>query len=89
MSEGKLARYMGYTSKLTISLAAGAVLFDATADIDGLAHIVPHRVAVAVPQARYDNLDIVHVPPEIIGQQGNAEQITGCVTIICGRGFGP
>jgi hypothetical protein len=62
VSEGKLVRYMGYTSKLTVNLAAGAVLFDATADIDGLSHIVPHRVAVEVPQARYDNLDIVHVP---------------------------
>jgi hypothetical protein len=62
VSEGKLVRYMGYMSKLTVNLAAGAVLFDATADIDGLSHIVPHRVAIEVPQARYDNLDIVHVP---------------------------
>ena len=62
VSEGKLVRYVGYSSKLTVNLAAGAVLFDATADIDGLSHIVSHRVAVDVPQARYDNLDIVHVP---------------------------
>jgi hypothetical protein len=62
VSEGKLVRFVGYSSKLTVNLAAGAVLFDATADIDGLSHIVSHRVAVEVPQARYDNLDVVHVP---------------------------
>ena len=52
VSEGKLVRFVGYSSKLTVNLAAGAVLFDATADIDGLSHIVLHRVAVEVPQAR-------------------------------------
>ena len=62
MSEGKLVKFLGYASKLTVNLAAGAVLLDATADVDGLSHIVTHRVAVEVPQARYDHLDIVHVP---------------------------
>jgi hypothetical protein len=62
VSEGKLVKFLGYASKLTVNLAAGAVLLDATADIDGLAHIVSHRAAVEVPQARYDRLDVVHVP---------------------------
>ena len=62
VSEGKLVKFLGYASKLTVNLAAGAVLLDATADVDGLSHIVTHRVAVEVPQARYDHLDIVHVP---------------------------
>ena len=55
-------KFLGYASKLTVNLAAGAVLLDATAAVDGLSHIVTHRVAVEVPQARYDHLDIVHVP---------------------------
>jgi hypothetical protein len=65
VSEGKLVKFLGYASKLTVNLAAGAVLLDATADVDGLSHIVTHRVAVEVPQARYDHLDIVHsdLPP--------------------------
>jgi hypothetical protein len=62
VSEGKLVRYLGYASKLTVKLSAGAVLFDATADIDGLSQIVPHRVTIEAPQARYDHLEIVHVP---------------------------
>jgi hypothetical protein len=45
VSEGKLVKFLGYASKLTVNLAAGAVLLDATADIEGLAHIVSHRAA--------------------------------------------
>ena len=37
-------RYIGYASKLTKNLSAGTVLLDATADIDGVSHIVPWRV---------------------------------------------
>jgi hypothetical protein len=62
VSESKLVRYVGYASKLTEILSAGTVLLDATADIDGVSHIVPWRVALDVPQARYDNLEIIHVP---------------------------
>jgi hypothetical protein len=38
------------------------VLLDATADIDGISRIVPWRVETETPKARYDNLEIVHVP---------------------------
>src|SRR5262249_28816356 len=62
VSESKLVRYVGYASKLTEILSAGTVLLDATADIDGVSHIVPWRVALDVPLARYDNLEIIHVP---------------------------
>ena len=62
MSESKLVRFVGFSSKLTVNLSAGTVLLDATADVDGVSHIVPWRTAVEVPQARYDNLEIVHVP---------------------------
>jgi len=63
VSESKLVRFVGFSSKLTVNLSAGTVLLDATADVDGVSHIVPWRMAVEVPQARYDNLEIVHVPP--------------------------
>jgi len=62
VSESKLVRFVGFSSKLTVNLSAGTVLLDATADVDGVSHIVPWRMAVEVPQARYDNLEIVHVP---------------------------
>lgn len=62
VSESKLVRYVGYSSKLTVNLSYGTVLLDATADIDGVSPIVSWRTAVDVPQTRYDRLDIVHVP---------------------------
>ena len=62
-SESKLVRFVGYSSKLTVNLSAGTVLLDATADIDGISRIVPGRNIAEIPQARYDNLEIIHVPP--------------------------
>ena len=41
--------------------SAGTILLDATADIDGVSHIVTWREHAEVPQAHYENLDIVHV----------------------------
>lgn len=61
ISSSQLVRFTGYTSKLTVKLSAGTILMDATADIDGVSHIVPWRVATEVPKAHYDNLEIVHV----------------------------
>ena len=61
-SVSKPLRYVGYASKLTVNVSAGTVLLDATADIDGVSLIVPWRVATEAPKARYDNLEIVHVP---------------------------
>ena len=56
----KVLRFVGYQRKLKIR--PGMLLLDATADIDGVSHIVPWREHIEVPKARYDNLEIVHVP---------------------------
>jgi hypothetical protein len=40
----------------------GMVLMDATADIDGINELCPWRRPVAIPQATYERLEIVHVP---------------------------
>jgi hypothetical protein len=61
-SVSKPVRYVGWTSNLTINLSAGTILLDATADIDGVSHIVTWREHAEVPHARYDNLEITHVP---------------------------
>ena len=61
-SVSKPVRYVGFSSNLTVNLSAGTILLDATADIDGVSHIVTWRVHAEVPQARYDNLEITHVP---------------------------
>src|SRR5262249_3515777 len=53
-------RFVGYQRKLR--LRPGMLLLDATADIDGVSHVVPWRQLADVPKARYDNLDIIHVP---------------------------
>lgn len=62
VSSSKLVRFVGYASKLTVNLSAGTILLDATADIDGVSRVVPWRVNAEVPQAHYDNLEIIHVP---------------------------
>ena len=46
----QLVRFVGYKSKLTINLSAGTVLLDATADIDGVSHVVPWRVQAEMPK---------------------------------------
>ena len=56
------AKFVGYSSKLTVNLSAGTILLDATADIDGISRVVLWQADVKVPQARYDNLEIVQVP---------------------------
>ena len=61
-TSGALAHFFGYEEQRVIDRSAGAVLLDATADIDGVSHIVPWRVQTEIPKARYDNLEIVHVP---------------------------
>jgi hypothetical protein len=54
-----MLRFVGYQRKL--KLRPGMLLLDATADIDGVSHIVPWREHIEVPKARYDNLEIIHV----------------------------
>jgi hypothetical protein len=61
-TSGALAHFFGYEEQRVIDRSAGAILLDATADIDGVSHIVPWRVQTEIPKARYDNLEIVHVP---------------------------
>jgi hypothetical protein len=58
---GSSCRFIGYETNLL--LAPGMMLLDATADIDGVSQLCSWRTHAAVPQAQYDNLSIVHVPP--------------------------
>jgi len=58
-SGAKGAHFVGYEPQFTI--VPGMVLLDATADIDGVTSLCAWRSHVEVPQARYDNLSIVHV----------------------------
>jgi hypothetical protein len=52
--------FFGYRSK---AIRGPGILLDATADIDGVAQVAPdRRSSVEVPQARYDNLTVIHVP---------------------------
>jgi hypothetical protein len=55
-------KFVGYSSKLTVNLSAGTILLDATADVDGISRVVLWQADVEVPRARYDNLQIIHVP---------------------------
>jgi hypothetical protein len=71
VSDGNLVRFVGYSPKGPIS--AGTVLMDATADINGVAQIVSDQVAVEVPQARYDNLEIIYVLPHTTKQLARNE----------------
>lgn len=56
-----ITRFVGYQSNLLRT--HGMVLLDATADIDGVQQVCPWRVLQETARARYDNLEIVHVPP--------------------------
>jgi len=59
-SGGRGTHFIGYETNLMV--APGMMLLDATADIDGVSQLCPWREVTEVPQARYDNLAIVHVP---------------------------
>ncbi len=61
-TSGVIPRYFGYQEQRVVDLTAGTILLDATADIDGVSNIVPWRVETETPKARYDNLEIIHVP---------------------------
>ena len=61
-TNGPLPCFFGYEENRVVDLTAGTVLLDATADIDGVSSIVPWRAATETPKARYDNLEIIHVP---------------------------
>jgi hypothetical protein len=61
-TSGTLSHFFGYEEQRVIDRSTSAVLLDATADIDGISRIVPWRVHAGTPKARYDNLQIIHVP---------------------------
>jgi hypothetical protein len=61
-TSGALTHFFGYEEQRVIDRSAGTILLDATADIDGISSIVPWRVETETPKARYDNLEIIHVP---------------------------
>lgn len=61
-TSGEVPFFFGWSRKRIVDLAAGTILLDATADIDGVSLIAPWRCQVQVPPARYDNLKILHVP---------------------------
>jgi hypothetical protein len=56
----QVTRFVGWQPKLM--LRPGTMLLDATADIDGVTQVCPHRQHAKVPQAHYGNLSIIHVP---------------------------
>jgi hypothetical protein len=61
-TNGVLPYFFAYQERRIIDKTAGVVLLDGTADIDGVSNIVPWRFQTETPKARYDNLEIVHVP---------------------------
>ena len=61
-TDGLRPYFFGYGEQRVVDLTAGAILLDATADIDGISSIVPWRVETETPKARYDNLEVTHVP---------------------------
>lgn len=61
VTNGSLPYFFGYETQRVIDVSAGTILLDATADLDGVSNIVDWREAIETPQARYDNLEIIHV----------------------------
>ena len=51
-TDGLQATFYAYEPRLVIDRAAGTVLLDATADIDGRSAVVPWRVEIETPQAQ-------------------------------------
>ena len=58
-------RFVGYESALP--QLPGMVLLDATADIDGVSKLCPWREHATTPMARYDRLEVIHVPSVVKG----------------------
>jgi hypothetical protein len=57
----KGTQFVGYEN--TLDIPVGAVLLDATADIDGMSQLCLWREHTPIPQARYDKLSVVNIPP--------------------------
>ena len=59
---GKFPYFSCWSRQLICDLTSGSILLDATADIDGYSVISTWQCPVEIPQARYDNLEILHIP---------------------------
>ena len=59
---GREPEFYAYKDQRIVEKAVGVILLDATADIDGRSNIVPWRLQIETPQARYHNLEIVLIP---------------------------
>jgi hypothetical protein len=62
VNSNSVVHFVGWRPTGILRQGPGTMLLDATSDIDGISQICPSRVHVKVPQARYDNLEIIHVP---------------------------
>lgn len=68
-------RFVGY--KMSMPVVPGAILLDATSDIDGVSQIATWRSPVPTPKLSFKNLTVTHIaPPEkIIGPRERVSQI--------------
>jgi hypothetical protein len=62
-TDGLQATFYAYAHQTVVDRAAGTILLDATADIDGRSKVVPWIVEIPTPQASFSNLEIVVIPP--------------------------
>ena len=62
VNSNSVVHFVGWRPTGILRQGPGTMLLDATSDIDGISQICPSRVHVKVPEARYDNLEIIHVP---------------------------
>jgi hypothetical protein len=61
-TDGRQAEFYAYQTQLIVNEAAGTVLLDATADLDGISSVVQWREPVATVAAEFDNLEIILIP---------------------------
>jgi hypothetical protein len=62
-TDGLQATFYAYANQTVVDRAAGTILLDATADIDGRSKVVPWIVLLPAPQVRFSNLKITVLPP--------------------------
>jgi hypothetical protein len=62
-TDGLQVTFHAYANQTVVDKAAGTILLDATANLDGRNKIVPWIVEIPTPQASFSNLEIVVIPP--------------------------
>jgi hypothetical protein len=62
-TDGLQATFYAYANQTVVDRAAGTILLDATADIDGRSKVVPWIVLLPTPQVSFINLKIAVLPP--------------------------